>query len=574
MQKLYDWARKIAKKNKDFHDMMRRVINIFGIVIVSFFTSQAQLAYDTLLFKIPLINDTTVLSLFRCYGEGQIRKTLSGPILMKGNKILFYSEDGYILYNHRGAVVDSHSVFNGNSGLSKENPKRLLLAFPANNSAILYYQKVKKDKFPITIFEKKLYKKRLRQLKDKEYKYYLDIGNGHLFNLVHNSITDDMAYTYFALPQLIGFTTLAAGDKWWSVDKFYSFSSPIINEKDGKFRSFFPGIRPRDIKDKQQLVNPLQMFKWDKNWYYAGIHANVGTVEEAYSQTIYVCDPAGNILYSDDLLKLTNRDAIIGEDEETYYTVKKTERFVFQPTVDSKGNVYYGIIDYVKNSIEARKRSYYRFKAFNTEPDLAHLIDVEKSIEFKPVSIACNMKQPSGKTIPDFTFLNEKGERIKAKARHLTKSEYIARISRIPYRDINKKLARSRSSLPEEVKVIKDSLSDVSTMSCPYTVSLSGPKGMIRSFNYTPGKEVVCARVLAVRKKNEVIIRVDCDTFAEILIFKTDGTFVNRFIFNKQNYKKRKDIVVVSNISPIIELDFESDSGNGKFLKWEKTVVK
>ena len=553
---------------------MRREINIFCIILVSFFTSQAQLAYDTLLFTIPLINDTTCLSLFRCFGEGRIRKTLSGPVLMKDDKILFYSEDGYILYDHRGAVVDSHSVFDRNSGLPKGSPERLLFAFPSNNSAILFYQKVKKNAFPITIFEKKLYKKRLRLLKDKEYTYYLSIGNGHLFNLVHNSITDDMANTYFALPQLIGFTTLEDGDKWWSIDKFYSFSSPVINEMNGKFRSFFPGIMESDIKDKQQLVNPLQVFKWDENWYYTGIYANIGTVEEKYSQTFYVCDPAGNILYSDDLLKLTNRDAIIGEDDETYYTVKKTERFVFQPTVDSRGNVYYGIIDYVKNTIEVRKRSYYRFKALNSEPNLAHLIDVEKSIKFKPVSIVSNMKQPGGKTIPDLTFLNEKGVRIKAKARHLTKNEYIARISRIPYRDISKKLARSRNSLPDKVKVIKDSLSDVPAISCPYSVSLSGPKGMIRSFNYPPGIEVVCARVIAVRENNQVIVRVDCDTFAEILIFKTDGTVFNRFIFNKQNYIKRKDIVVASNNSPVIELDFESESGKGNFFKWVKIVVK
>jgi hypothetical protein len=77
-----------------------------------------------------------------------------------------------------------------------------------------------------------------------------------------------------------------------------------------------------------------------------------------------------------------------------------------------------------------------------------------------------------------------------------------------------------------------------------------------------------------VRKKNEVLVRIDCETFAEILIFKTDGDFVNRFLFNLQSYRKRKDIVVATDRSPIIELDYESDKEKGKFFKWEKVVTK
>lgn len=554
--------------------MIRKLIVMATGILLFSFALQAQLAFDTLLFRIPLIDDTTVKSLFRCYGEGRIRKTISGPVIMEGKTLLFYSEEGYLLYDRRGTIVDSHSVFKKNIGLPKKSTKKIKFAFPTNNETLLYYQKINNRESPLTLIEKKLYKKRLRPLREKEYKFYLEAGNRHLFNIAHNSITDDMAYTYFVEPQLIGFTALTAGDKWWSVDKFYTFSSPIINEKDGKYHSFFPGIRPRNSRDKQQLVNPIQVFKWDRNWYYAGVHANVGTVEERYIQTFYICDPAGNILYSDDLLKLTNRDAIIGEDDETYYTVKKIERFVFQPSVDNDGNVYYGIIDYVKNDIEVRERGYFRYTKVSSEPDLAHLIDVEKNITYKPVSIPCNMKQPGGKSIPDVTLQNAKGVRIKAKAKHLTKSEYVIRISRVIYRDVDKKLARGRRSLPEKVQSIKDSLSGLSSISCPYTVTLSGPKGMIRSFNYPSGMDVLCARVLAVRKNSDVVVRIDCETFAEILIFKTDGSFANRFLFNTQDYKKRKDVVVATDRSPIIELDYESDKDEGKFFRWEKVASK
>jgi hypothetical protein len=97
---------------------------------------------------------------------------------------------------------------------------------------------------------------------------------------------------------------------------------------------------------------------------------------------------------------------------------------------------------------------------------------------------------------------------------------------------------------------------------------------MIRSFDYPPGREVLCARVLAFRKNGEVLIRVDCEAYAEVLIFKADGDFVNRFVFNRQYYKKRKDIVAVTKASPIIELDYESEKEKGSFMKWEKVVNK
>lgn len=555
-----------------FKKLFYSIIFLFICALLS--SANAQLANDTSLFTIPLNGDTTQQSIFVCHEPGQIRRTISGPVIMKGTTLLFYSEDGYLLYNQKGTIVDSHTVFQKNKGLTADNPKRIKLAFPINTSTLLYYQKLKKNESPLTMYEKKLYKNRLRPLKEKQYAYYLELENGHLFNMAHNTITDDMASVYFAVPGLIGYGSLTKGDKWWSLDRFFSFSSPLINEKGGAYRSFFPGIREGITKRKQQLVNPTQIFKRDNFWYYTGVQANVGMIEEAYPQTLFICDAAGNILYADDLLKQTNRDAIIGEDEETYYTVKKVKKYVFQPSVDAEGAVYYGILDYMGKDITVKKRTYYVYKPVATGPDLAHLIDIEKSITYTPVSLVCNAKIPSGKTIPNVTLLDEKGKRIVAKARHLTKNEYIVRISRSVYRDIDRKLVRSRSSLPEGINTVKDSLADVSTISCPYTISLSGPKGMIQTFNYPGGVDVVCARVLALRASGTVVIRVDCDTFAEILLFTTDGVFVNRFVFNRKKYTKRKDIVVATAKSPLLELDYESDPKKGKFFRWEKRVGK
>ncbi len=548
--------------------MEKRTVIIVVAVFMFSFVAKAQFALDTSLFTISLVNNSK--SLFGCNEIGKVRKTLSGPVVMADNKLLFCSENGYVLYNLKGAIVDSHSVFKMNKGLSEDDPKRIMVAFPSDKSTILYYRKTNVKDKPIEIYAKKISKNRLKSIKEKQYKYYSKIANKHVFNIAHNSITDDMASTYFALPQLIGFSSLEMGNKWWTIDKFYTFSSPMIYANNERYNSFFPGIRG---EKKFQFVNPLQVFKWGDNWYYSGIYSKVGTVEKKYYQTFYVFDPAGNVLYADTLLKQKNRDVIIGEDEETYYTVKKMESLVFQPAVDKVGNIYYSIINYKNKDIEVRKRCYYTFKPVSGEPLLAHLIDVERSIKFEPVSISCNMKQPVGKTIPNVTLINNKGKRIKSKARHITRDEYIARIWRTAYRDIDKKLVRKQKKLPKNIQQMKDSLSNMSTASCPYVISLSGPKGMIRSFGYPPGEDVICARVIALRESGEVLVRVDCENFAEILIFKSDGEFVNRFVFNKQNYKNRKDIIVASKRSPIVELDFESEPGKEKFLYWERKVL-
>ena len=95
---------------------------------------------------------------------------------------------------------------------------------------------------------------------------------------------------------------------------------------------------------------------------------------------------------------------------------------------------------------------------------------------------------------------------------------------------------------------------------------------MVRAFSYPAGERVLCARVLAVRENNELLIRVDCRNYAEALIFKTDGTFLNRFVFNRQNYEKRLDLIVASKKSHIIELDYESKPERSTYLKWVKRL--
>ncbi len=552
---------------------MRKSGLVFFTVILMVILANAQLAGDTILFSIKLIDDSTRENLYSLRGSGKICRSLSGPVVVKDDNLLFYSEHGYVLYNQKGTVLHSHSLFKRNKDLPEDSPKRIRLAFPLDPVTILYYQNTPFEKYPLTIFEKKLLKSRSRALNINLYPYLKEAATKQVFNLAYNTITDDMVSRCHVAPQMVGFSSLTEGRKWWSLDKFYSFLSPVIQCENSSFRSFFPGIKLGNNKKKLQFIEPLQVFQNRGYLYYAGIFSRVGPTEPRYYQTYFVFDQAGNILHGDTLLKQTNEDAIIGEDEVTYYTVKKMERFVFQPSINNRGVLFYGILDYKKKEIVVRKRTYYEYKPMATQPNLAHLIDNEKCVEFVPVNIPSNLKQPSGKTIPKITLLDSKNRLVRAQARHLTKKGFICRIFRVPNRDIEKKLQRKMSDLPKAVSSIMDSLSEIAKIACPYGISLSGPRGIIRSFLFPANDQVLCARVLAVQKSGMIIVRVDCDNYAEILLFKPNGRFINRFVFNRQNYKDRKDIVVAAEESAIIELDFESKGSKEKYYAWERRVV-
>lgn len=547
------------------------MITSLALYTIAAFVS-AQVAYDTLLFHINLNEDTACILGWN--QPEQLKKTLSGPVVMENNTLLFSSEYGYVLYNQQGFLLDSHSVFKINQENVQKGYPEIKCAFPANNSSLLYFYP-SSEKKQGTIFVKKLFKKQLRALNVKQMEYYAELEDKHLFNLAHNTLATDMEPIFFALPLLVGYTSLHEGYKWWTLDEYYSFTSPLILENNGKYCSFFPGIVHAQKKSATTrfLINPLQVFRRDGQWYYVGIHATVGMVKDTYRQTIYFFDDAGNMLFSDTIVKIQNKDVIIGEDDETYYTVKKVEKYVFQPSIDNNGNLYYGTMDNKAKTIQVRKRLYYKYHPFLSQPNLAHMIDMEKNLFFDPVYLPCNTKAYQGKTIPNVTFVNQEGVMIKATPDHLTCDGYIVRIFRTVYRDIDKKLAKCKSVFPRRIQKIQDSLSTMATVSCPYSISLSGPKGMIGTFNVPSGAEVLCARVLRKREDSSIVVRLDCKYFAQILLFHTDGSFINKFIFNKQYYKERKDIVVASEKGMLLELDYEKESDKETYYEWKPVII-
>jgi hypothetical protein len=547
---------------------------IIFLLIVSTFQIHAQLSDDIELFTIPLINDPSKKSLFNIHEINNVRDALSGPVVMNDDNLLFCSEDGYVLFDQSGTIIDSHSVFRSNKGLKKNAPGRLKLAYPMNTSSLLFFKNVPHNKYPVTIYEKKILRGGRKPLGEDNYEYFKEIQNQCLYNLTFNVLSDDMRGWFCIQPRLVGFYSPDDGHRWWSVDAFYSFSSPIVHEEDGVYKGLYPGLYSEKDKEKIQAIEPLQIYNRYNQWFYTGISARVGTKKENYYQTFYVFDQAANFLYADTLLKLDNMDAIIGEDEYTYYTAKKVKRYVFKPTVNKCGDLFYGIFNFKKKKITVRRRQYYVYKSISCGPKLEKLVNDEKCLEYVPVRLQCTSKMTGRATIPKITLLDLKTNKyVKATEEHLSKDGYICYITRMPNKEIKKKLARSKGGVPRNIRSMIDSLSKTSTVTCPYRLVIRGPNGMAKSFNYPPGVEIICARVMSFHKSNELLIRVDCENYAEALIFRTNGTFVNRFVFNNQHYELRQDIIVSSKGNPIIELDYESEPGNQKYFMWIKGLA-
>lgn len=556
--------------------MMNKIFLYVLPLIICVLPLRAQLAFDTLLFTIPLINDASKQDLFNVHNVKKIKDALSGPVVMKNDNLLFYSKYGYVLYNQKGRILDSHSVFKMNKGMSETNPKRMICAFPINSTSVLYYKEKSNGKESITLYEKKLFKRGRIPMSTTGYKFYKETKNKHVYNLAFNSITDDMKECFCPTPRLIGFTSMENGDTWWSVDKFYSSASPIINIRDEKFKSIFPGMKFDEDFRRVKTLKPLQIYSRDDHWFYSAVTVRGGLRKEEDFQTYFVFDQAGNVLYTDTLLQSENMDVIIGEDEDTYYTVKKVKRNVFLPSVSKNGDVYYGTINYEKRRIDVRKRVYYVYKAVpcKTPAELSDLFTNEKCIEYVPVELECSTKPGNNFSIPKITLIDSKTKKyIQAKESHLKKDSYVCYISRSQNDDIRKKLLRGRDGVPRKLRGTIDKLAKDPLITCPNSIILKAPWMVVRSFSYPPGVKVLCARILASLKNGEIIIRVDCKDYAEILIFESDGSFVNRFIFNNQYYEERLDIIVASTDNRIVELDYESKPESHTFQKWVRSLT-
>jgi hypothetical protein len=533
----------------------------------------AQHANDTLCFTIYLTPDEN--SLFGCPSSDNMRQILSGPVLMEGKALLFYSENGYALYNQTGALLDSASTFKENKRLSMEDPRRLRLAYPLDQSTLLYFRRSPDKNTGLEIFQKKLFKKMLVKVDPAQFATFKDIETAQLFNLTNNCITDDMASKLFLQPNLVGYTSLSGGERWWSLDRFYAFTSPVVVEKNGVFESFFTGLlHDQKIDVQKHLVNPLGTYTMDGKWYYYGVHTTFGSQDPESYQKLYLCDAAGNMLYSNELLKQVIVDAVLEYDKKnnTNYTVKRPGQFVFTPAVDKNGDIFYGLVDFAKRTIDVKKRLFYRYIPHVVSPAHEDAVNAQRRFSFKPLVLDCP-DENARKMLPDITYRDDKGKKRKATIRDLTVKGYRVFLSREPNRELKRKFTQISSTLPPAVKHMRDSLDKLPTASCPYALSLEHEsKGVLATYYYGVGDEVLSARILNVTETFEVFVRVDLIDYAEIVVFSLDGSFLNRFTFNRQPFLDRKDIIAVTNDRAVVEEDYERIAEDYTYYSWDLGV--
>jgi hypothetical protein len=303
-----------------------------------------------------------------------------------------------------------------------------------------------------------------------------------------------------------------------------------------------------------------------------GLLATMGNKQQSYSQMLYVCDEAGNLFFVDTLLKQENMDEILAKDANPhlnlYYTTKATRRYVFTPALTPQGTLFYGVIDYESRTLSCHVRSYRFYTPTDTAQNLAHALDMERMTSWEPVSISCATPQQLGTQLPEVFRTDARGARNRLDAVELSVNNHMVRLGRTIDRSLDKKLERSRALLPPQAWGAVERLLATPTGSCPYTISLSGPRGMLGSFTYGAGQTVQCARIVGIDRHGALAVRVDLDNRAEIVSFSATGTIVGRFVFNTQPAAQRKDVIATDSYSSIIELDYEADA-KGRYISWD-----
>lgn len=526
----------------------------------------AQPAVDTLLFTISLNDDTT--SLYGCQWNDKVRSTLAGPVLMAGKHLLFYSQNGYVLYDERGKLLDSHSLLRENRKAAQKGKKPMYLAYPLDSVTIIYYRKGG-DEASDEIFEKRIFKKKLKKINQKTYEIYDQITRGHLFNLTANSITDEMGMRTFLVPLLVGYTALEGGTRWWTTDRLYAFTSPLIVEDQGTCTSFFPGLKSDQTAEvSAHRIEPLGVYRMQGRWFYVGIASSLGNTDDAYYQMLVLCDQAGNLLYNSKLIKQEISESLLQyvKKTNTNYTVRRAVRHVFVPAIDRRGDICFGMIDYEEKQIRVFKRMFLRYYSKPTTEIGAQLFKNTSQLNIVPILMDCMEGNRKG-VIPEITRLTDEGLK-KLNRSSLVKEGYYVTVHRVEDQKLKTKLSRTQEGLPKKIQKAQERIAKEFSAWCPYSIALNHEeKGRLSFLHYGYRDEVISARLLAVTDTKRIFIRVDCESWAEVVEFDEDGSFVNRFVFNEEDYRERKDLVVAGKNGSMAEKDYE-ENDTPTYIEW------
>ncbi|MCL2218470.1 MAG: hypothetical protein FWC23_01070 [Chitinispirillia bacterium] len=545
---------------------------------------------DSLLFTIPLVDDSS--SIFFANWTDELRNSLAGPVFMANQTLLFHSKNGYALYNMHGKLLEEHSLIKDNARAIAAGRPPTYLAYPIDAETIIYYTDHPNND-SVQVFRKKLNKKGgLDRIPAAEMELYRDMFRGiktsEPRNIFRSGTTEDVGRKVFLQPHLAGFTSLSGGSRWWSLDMFFSFTSPMIMETEGRFTSFFPGLRDKesggncDVPIK--LIEPIGVFQREGRWYYVGIHTVTGTKEDEYFQTVVLCDQAGNVLYCSQMLKQEISDAILHTRMEimTHFTVRRPGKHVFIPAVDAFGDIFYGIIAWEWKKFEVYKRSFERFLQSPVAPAFGDAFDRESRRSFLPIKIDCSAASRRG-IVPEVLYKDDQGKMELLDTEGLSKDNFFVMVHRLPDEDLKRKSSRVVPTMPQAIGAIQDSISKLQTIWCPYGISLNhAGQGALSNLDYGFGDIVVCSWVLGMSKARNVYVRVDLEDWAEVLVFTENGQFIERFTFNNQHYKDRRDVVVLSGTGAdeIYERDYEAgfnvkkkQAAGHRFVVWKKGTL-
>jgi hypothetical protein len=195
-----------------------------------------------------------------------------------------------------------------------------------------------------------------------------------------------------------------------------------------------------------------------------------------------------------------------------------------------------------------------------------------------PVKIECSNASRRG-VIPEVLKKDDKGSMELLDEGGLTKDSIFVKVHRLPDEDLRRKISRVTHTMPKEIGIMQDSISKLPTTWCPYGISLNHEtRGTLSNLDYGFGDVVVCSWVLGRSESKNIYVRVDLETWAEVLVFTSEGQFIERFTFNNQHYKDRKDVVVLSTKDEIYERDYEAGlnakgkSSGYKFVVWKKGI--
>lgn len=562
--KTFCWTDSLVRRS--MRQIALMVVTVAAVIVNVVFA--AQPAVDTLLFTIALNDDTT--SIYGCRWDDKVHSTLAGPVVMSGKHMLFYSQHGYVLYNENGKLLDSYSLIKSNSASLKKGEAPMRLAYPLDSTTLVFYRQMNDGSAPQEIFQKKIFSKDLKKVSTSAYEIYEQLNNGELFNLAANSITDEMNKRNFLMPLLVGYTSLAGGTKWWSIDRLYSFTSPLIVENNGNVTSFFPGLKfDQKCEVPSHQIEPLGVFMFQERWYYVGIASSFGNTEEEYYQMLVLCDQAGNLLYSNKLIKEEIADAILQHVEKTNtnYTVRRAVRHVFVPAVNRQGDICYGMIDFERKNIRVFKRMFLRYQRQDAKRISDKIFTQANEIAYTPLLLDCVEGSQEG-VYPEITRLTDDGF-VAITQKSLVKKGYYITVHRVKDENLKKKLGRTQGGLPKNIQQAQDSISKAISSWCPYAVALNHEeKGKLNFLHYGVNDELISARLIAVTDSLRIFVRVDCEKWAEVVEFGADGSFVNRFAFNTQEYTNRKDLVVVGKTGSVAEEDYEADKGKQRYFIW------